>query len=172
MYVRELDLFVTAMLLEDTPAVLSLGKLCEDHGYYLPLEQWSKTTTHQRWQTDRMQHGELRTIRCSSFIDRLLKLSYTYISNIIIAGSPSSSRAFRGYGGDPLRDLPEWLEQLTENLVDESVPEHRDALASSSREAASEPRGKVVSGTHSIYTHFPKDRSCDICLRTKMTSAP
>ena len=32
-YVRELDLFVTAMLLEDTPAVLSLGKLCEDHGY-------------------------------------------------------------------------------------------------------------------------------------------
>ena len=32
-YVRELDLFVTVMLLEDTPAVLSLGKLCEDHGY-------------------------------------------------------------------------------------------------------------------------------------------
>ena len=30
---RELDLFVTLMLLEDTPAVLSLGKLCEDHGY-------------------------------------------------------------------------------------------------------------------------------------------
>ena len=32
-YVKELDLFVTVMLLEDTPAVLSLGKLCEDHGY-------------------------------------------------------------------------------------------------------------------------------------------
>ena len=31
-YVRELDLFVTVMLLEETPAVLSLGKLCEDHG--------------------------------------------------------------------------------------------------------------------------------------------
>ena len=31
-YVRESDLFVTTMLLEDTPAVLSLGKLCEDHG--------------------------------------------------------------------------------------------------------------------------------------------
>ena len=30
--VRELDLSVTVMLLEDTPAVLSLGKLCEDHG--------------------------------------------------------------------------------------------------------------------------------------------
>ena len=32
-YVRDLDLFVTVMLLEDTPAVLSIGKLCEDHGY-------------------------------------------------------------------------------------------------------------------------------------------
>ena len=31
-YVKELDLFVTVMLLEDTPAVLSLGELCEDHG--------------------------------------------------------------------------------------------------------------------------------------------
>ena len=33
MCVKELDLLVTLKLLEDTPAVLSLGKLCEDHGY-------------------------------------------------------------------------------------------------------------------------------------------
>ena len=32
-YAKELDLFVTVKLLEDTPAILSLGKLCEDHGY-------------------------------------------------------------------------------------------------------------------------------------------
>ena len=32
-YVKELELFVTVMLLEDTPAFLSLGKLCEDQGY-------------------------------------------------------------------------------------------------------------------------------------------
>ena len=31
-FVKELDLFVTVILLEETPAVLSLGKLCEDHG--------------------------------------------------------------------------------------------------------------------------------------------
>ena len=30
-YVKQLDLFVTVMHLEETPAVLSLGKLCEDH---------------------------------------------------------------------------------------------------------------------------------------------
>ena len=50
-YVRELDLLVTVMLLEDTPAVLLLGKLCEDHGgNYLPLDQWSVTTSHQQKQ--------------------------------------------------------------------------------------------------------------------------
>ena len=32
-YVEELDLFVTVKLLDDTPTVLSLGELCEDHGY-------------------------------------------------------------------------------------------------------------------------------------------
>ena len=32
-HVRELDLFVPVMLLENTPVVLSLGKLCEECGY-------------------------------------------------------------------------------------------------------------------------------------------
>ena len=32
-YVKQLDLFVKVMFLEKSPAVLSLGKLCEDHGY-------------------------------------------------------------------------------------------------------------------------------------------
>ena len=70
-----------------------------------------------------------------------------------------------------MRDLPERSEEFTDNLVDESVPVHRDAHASSSRESASEPRGKVVSGKYSIYTHFPKDRKCDECMRTKITKA-
>ena len=32
-YVKELDIFLTMKVLEDTPAVLSLGKLCDEHGY-------------------------------------------------------------------------------------------------------------------------------------------
>ena len=32
-YVEQLDMFVKVMLLEETLAVLSLGKLCEHHGY-------------------------------------------------------------------------------------------------------------------------------------------
>ena len=31
--VRELNKFLTMKVLEDTPAVLSLGKLCDEHGY-------------------------------------------------------------------------------------------------------------------------------------------
>ena len=32
-YVHDLDLFVTVQILDDTLAVLSHGKLCEEHGY-------------------------------------------------------------------------------------------------------------------------------------------
>ena len=32
-YVKELDIFLTMKVLEDTPAVLSLGKHCAEHGY-------------------------------------------------------------------------------------------------------------------------------------------
>ena len=31
-YVKELDVFLTMKVLEDTPAVLSLGKFCDEHG--------------------------------------------------------------------------------------------------------------------------------------------
>ena len=34
-YVKELDIFLTMKVLEDTPAVLSLGKLCDEDGYSL-----------------------------------------------------------------------------------------------------------------------------------------
>ena len=32
-YVKELDMFLTMKVLEDTPAVFALGKLCDEHGY-------------------------------------------------------------------------------------------------------------------------------------------
>ena len=32
-YVKELDIFLTVKVLENTPAVLSLGKLCDESGY-------------------------------------------------------------------------------------------------------------------------------------------
>ena len=72
--------------------------------------------------------------------------------------------------GNLSHDLPKWLQEFKGNLVDESVPEHRDA-SSSSHELLSEPRAKVVSVKHNIFTHLPKDPNCDICLKTKVTRA-
>ena len=70
-------------------------------------------------------------------------------------------------------EIPEWLQEFRENLVDERVPEHRDSHASSSHDVSSEPTTKRREdlGKHSVYTHFPKDRNCEICQRTKITRA-
>ena len=43
-YVKELDIFLTKKVLEDTPAFLSLGKLCDEHGY--SYERINGQTTH------------------------------------------------------------------------------------------------------------------------------
>ena len=58
--------------------------------------------------------------------------------------------------------------------MDERVPEHRDSHASSSREPSLEPMParSVDMGKRSVYTHFPKERNCEICQRTKITRAP
>ena len=71
-------------------------------------------------------------------------------------------------------EIPEWLQEFRENLVDDEVPEHRDSHASSSHEVSSEPTSKRREdlGKHSVYTHFPRDRNCEICQRTKITRAP
>ena len=66
-----------------------------------------------------------------------------------------------------------WLQEFKENLVDDRVPEHRDSHASSSHEPSLEPTPSrsVDLGKHSVHTHFPKDRHCEICQRTKITRA-
>ena len=71
-------------------------------------------------------------------------------------------------------EIPEWLPEFRENLVDDGVPEHRDLHASSSREVSLEPtcKRREELGKHSVETHFPEDRNCEICQRTKITRAP
>ena len=55
-------------------------------------------------------------------------------------------------------DIPEWLQEFRENLVDDRVPEHRDSHASSSHEPSLEPTPSrsADSGKHSVKTHFTK----------------
>ena len=76
--------------------------------------------------------------------------------------------------GRAISEIPEWLQEFKENLVDDRVLERRDSYASSSHEASLEPilKRREDLCKHSVYTHFPKDRNCEICKRTKITTAP
>ena len=58
--------------------------------------------------------------------------------------------------------------------MDDEIPVHGDSHASSSHEASLEPifKRREDLGKHSVYTHFPEDRNCEICKRTKITRAP
>ena len=80
-----------------------------------------------------------------------------------------------------MHDLPDRLQDFREKLVDERspseprgnpAPKDRDT-ANSSHELPMESRANVEpgSGKHSVYTHFPKDPNCDICLKTKIARA-
>ena len=62
---------------------------------FIQVHKRSESTTHQRWQTDKMQHGEPLTDRCTWFISRLFKLSCTYISDTSTAESSNSHSASR-----------------------------------------------------------------------------
>ena len=45
-YVKELDIFLTMKVLENTSAVLSLGKLLPRKRVFLRMDQWKKITSH------------------------------------------------------------------------------------------------------------------------------
>ena len=80
--------------------------------------------------------------------------------------------------GDPVcsdnSEIPEWLQEFRENLVDDEIPLQGGSHASSSHEASLEPidMRREDLGKHNVHTHFPKDRNCEICKRTKITRAP
>ena len=88
---------------------------------------------------------------------------------MIERGHPLSADSGRASSG-----IPEWLHEFRENLVDDEIPEHGDSHASSSHEVSLEPTSKRREdlGKHSVYTHFPEDRNCEICERTKITKVP
>ena len=79
---------------------------------------------------------------------------------------------------DPLcsdnSEIPEWLQEFRENLVDDEIPLQGGSHASSSHEVSLEPIAtrREELGKHNVHTHFPKDRNCEICKRTKITRAP
>ena len=213
-YVKELDLLVTVMLLEETPAASSLGKLCEDHGYTEPAvkNHISPKMSRESIAIDQTVPFVVRGLSTSSSTTPTPTSSSSssqdsvfdvkrYAENPVPERSGSTSEELRGnqmhkptatenksknegreeVHSDLLHDLLDWLQGFREKLVDESSPlepRRNPALkdqntSSSSHELPMASRAKVDpgSGKHSIYTHFPKDPNCDICLKTKITRA-
>ena len=58
--------------------------------------------------------------------------------------------------------------------MDYEIPVHWDSHASSSHEVSLEPilKRREDLCKHSVKTHFPKDRNCEICKWTKIARAP
>ena len=71
-------------------------------------------------------------------------------------------------------EIPEWLQEFRENLVDDEIPLQGGSHASSSHELSLEPTSNRSENLckHSVYTHSPKDRNCEICEGTKITRVP
>ena len=134
-FVHDLNFFVTVQLLEDALAVLSLGKLCIDHGYSY---EW--VSGHKPRLT---KEGKTIVCKTDTFVGLVVpglftssgsnssstpgivnkispwakwRTSPTKVVRIILKRSQSRD------ADDRLRDLPEWLEEFTDNLEDTEVP--------------------------------------------------
>ena len=150
-------------VLEDTPAALSLGKLCDEHGY--SYEWINGQKPHLMKNGIRIQCNTenfvpivvpgLSTSSSSSSSTSIPMTSSTEIDHSDLPPAIVSSESVeRQVRGDPYHsDIPEWLQEFRENLVDDRVPERRDSHASSSHEISLEPRRSVDLGkTQCLYS--------------------
>ena len=171
MYVKELKQFLTMKVLENTPAVLSLGKLCDENGYSYEWINGQKPHL--------IKNGIRIICNTENFVPIVvpgLSTSSSSSSRPSTSMTPSRQETHHPTSTSSSSSSPtkEWLQEFRENLVDERVLEHRDSHASSSHEVSLEPTPKRSDdlGEHSAYSHFTKDRNCEICQRTKITRAP
>ena len=216
-YVKELDMFLTMKVLENTPAVLSPGKLCDENGYsyewitgqkphlikdgiwiicntevFVPIvvpglsssssgsSSTSKTPSRQESHSSSSSSassssptvGEIQVQERKDATNS--DISAVPMSNLVDDGSGQPEETTIERGNSLNSEIPEWLQEFRENLVDDEIPLQEGSHASSSHEVSLEPTTKRREdlGKHSVYTHFPKDRHCEICKRTKITRAP
>ena len=208
---------MTTKVLENTPAVFSLGKRCDENGYsyewihgqkphlikkgiripcntenFVPIvvpglsssssgsSSTSMTPSRQESHSSSFSSASSSSPTVSENKTREQEdqiesdISPVQVSNSVDdrSGQPDETPIERG---NPLNsEIPEWLQEFRENLVDDEIPLQGHFHASSSHEASLEPTFKRREdlGKHSVYTHFPKDRKCEICKRTKITRAP
>ena len=71
-------------------------------------------------------------------------------------------------------EIPERLPEFRGNLVDDEIPLQGGSHASSTHEASLEPTFKRRDDLdeHSVFSHFPKDRNCEICKKDQHYKGP
>ena len=164
-YVHDLHIFVTVQLLEDTLAVLSLDKQCKEHSYTCEWPSGSEP---------RLNKNENQTFcRTENFVPVVVpglssssgttSFSTSPPQDLSISLEPANTRSneeaawdcSKGVAGNCNGEgIPEWLEDLTENLEIAEVP----ATADISHDTDPKCPTKVASWKHRIFTHSPKLR--------------
>ena len=178
-HVKELDIFLTMKVLENTPAVLSLGKLCDENGYsyewingqkphlikdgiriicntenFVPIvvpglsssssgsSSTSKTPSKQESHSSSSSSASssLPTVSEIQIRERedatVNETSPVPGSNLVDDGSGQPDKTTIERGNPLDSEIPEWLQEFKENLVDDEIPEHGDSHASSSHEVS------------------------------------
>ena len=181
MYVKELDMFLTMKVLENTPAVLSLGKLCDENGYsyewingqkphlikdgirivcntenFVPIvvpglsssSSGSSSTSRDTFETgesffivffispssptvgelsvrerEDVTNSDISPVPVSKFVDDSSGRPDDNQANKTPKTNKKKTTTARG---DPLcsdnSEIPEWLQEFRENLVDDEIP--------------------------------------------------
>ena len=171
-HVKELDIFLTMKVLGDTPAVLSPGKLCDEHG--CSYEWINGQKPHLIKNGIRTQCNTENFVpivvpglpaSCSSSLPSSTSMTpsrqeidHPKSSSSSSTSPPMTIESVERREREDLyhSDIPEWLQEFRQNLVDDRVPESRDSHATSSHELSLEPMRCEDLGKHSVYTHFPK----------------
>ena len=208
MYVKELDIFLTMKVLDNTPAVLSLGKLCDENGYsyewingqkphlikdgiriicntenFVPIvvpglsnsSSGSSSTLRTSMKQESHSSSSSSSSPSSPTVGEIQVREREDAPNSDIYPVPVSKLVDDGSGqpeeiqanknqkpnkkvttierGNPLdSEIPEWLQEFRENLVDDEIPLQGGSHASSSHEVSSEPTTKKREdlGKHSV----------------------
>ena len=117
-------------------------------------------------------NSDISPVPVSELVDDVSGQPEEIEANKILKPNKKETTIERGNPSDS--EIPEWLQEFRENLVDDEISLQGGSQASSSHEVSLEPIAKRREDLckHNVYTRFPKDRNCDICKRTKITRAP
>ena len=119
LFTEDLDLFVTVQLLEDTLAVLPLGKLCEEHGYTYEWTSGQKPHLTKEGTRIAMKDGKFRTSCCLGIVVkfwRQLVFCIVSVGGSFSASVPrSSAELHRGF-----------VHHILEDEVDGQKEEHSE----------------------------------------------